>query len=115
MQLSRRGFLGGVLAVVSAPAIVRVESLMALPKPEILIPQVETAVEYALRTNPLLTMEQITREAVTLFRNSNAFLMQLDNEYARDFEFMQGEQWLSPQLKIRPPQVSFATWSRNVA
>lgn len=28
MQLSRRGFIGGLLAVVSAPAIVRVESIM---------------------------------------------------------------------------------------
>lgn len=31
MNLSRRGFIGGLLAVVSAPAIVRVESLMVLP------------------------------------------------------------------------------------
>ncbi len=35
MQGSRRAFLGGLAALVAAPAIVRVESLMRLPKPEI--------------------------------------------------------------------------------
>jgi hypothetical protein len=38
MELSRRGFLGGLLAIVSAPAIVRVESLMTLPRPINILP-----------------------------------------------------------------------------
>lgn len=33
MQLSRRRFIGGLLTVISAPALVCVESLMALPAP----------------------------------------------------------------------------------
>lgn len=106
MNFSRRGFLGGLLAVVSAPAIVRVENLMALPKPEILIPQVETAVEYALRTNTLLTIEQITREAIRLFMNSNAFIFSINEQYEQEFAVKAAR--MGNTLCIRLPNEAFA-------
>lgn len=58
MQLSRRGFLGGLLAVVSAPAIVRVENLMVLPKPaQIILPE-----EFVTRLDVLYGSMQIRPE-----------------------------------------------------
>lgn len=132
MELSRRGFIGGLLAVVSAPAIVRVESLMALPRPEVIIPQIETAVEYTLRTNSFLIIDMITREAVRLFMNSNAFLKSIDEQYDREFTATNAR--IGSTLRIRYPsdfavkehplviagemnmaQSNFASWSRNAA
>lgn len=46
MQTSRRGFLGGLLAVVSAPAIVRVGSLMKLAPTEVLRPSLRDVAEF---------------------------------------------------------------------
>ncbi len=103
MQLSRRGFLGGLLAVVSAPAIVRVESLMVLPRPEIIIPQVETAVEYTLRTNSYLTMDQITREAIKLWTDSNKFI---ELDYDKEFSVRGAK--IGSTLHIRLPNEALA-------
>lgn len=92
MQLSRRGLLGGLVALVAAPAIVRVESLMALPAPaKIITPEPilwligEPSVERISGGNGLWTIDQITREAVSLFRNSNAFIRSLDMQYDEQF------------------------------
>lgn len=90
MELSRRGFLGGLLAVVSAPAIVRIENLMVLPAPKAVI-LLEDLCDFApvnidfVRGNNLLTINQITREAVRLFMNSNAFIKSLDGQYDHEF------------------------------
>lgn len=89
MQLSRRGFLGGLLAVVSAPAIVRVENLMVLPKPvKLLLPQ-EVFFEQApfvwQGKNSLLTIDMITCEAIKLWSNSNVFIKAIDEQYDREF------------------------------
>lgn len=51
VSLSRRGFLGGLLAVVSAPAIVRAESLMKLAPTEIIRPTMEDYVFVETRMN----------------------------------------------------------------
>lgn len=40
-MISRRGFLSGILAAASAPAIVRASSLMKLPPSKILLPSNE--------------------------------------------------------------------------
>lgn len=111
-RLTRRGFLGGLLAVVSAPAIVRVESLMALPAPaKLIIPQ-EVLFEQASIVwqsgNNLLTVDMITREAVKLFQNSNAFIQELNAEYEKDRIFMQGAahnnwQWKNTNISARIP------------
>jgi hypothetical protein len=71
-MLSRRGFFCKAAAVgvatLAAPAIIRL--------PGLLMP-VRT-----VRSNSLLTIDQITREAIRLWKNSNAFLPQIDAEDA---------------------------------
>jgi len=52
-------------------------------------------------SNSLLTINQITREAVRLFRNSNAFIMQLDRQY--DDQFARIGAKIGTQLRIRLP------------
>lgn len=105
MELSRRGFLGGLLAVVSAPAIVRVESLMQLPRPEIIRATV-IPLPYKTLPNNLLTIDMITREAVQLFRNSNEFIKSINKEYEKDLAFSKSVQWGS-ELKFRLPKQEF--------
>jgi hypothetical protein len=106
MELSRRGFLGGLLAVVSAPAIVRVESLMVLPvKQQIILPEF-LPVDVSFTREALLrayieNWNNITRQAVVLFKNSNKFIENIDMQYDR--EFAKGSQWGS-ELKIRLPK-----------
>lgn len=134
MELSRRGFFGGMLAALAAPAIVRVENLMVLPQaPKIIVPELllsETAVDYVVRNN-LMTINQITREAVQLFTNSNAFLRSIDQQY--DEEFSQEGAKIGQSLRIRVPKdfvladgpglsletprpkSSFLEWSRKIA
>lgn len=74
---TRRGFITGMAALVAAPAIVRIESLMPMRS---LVPAIPLA-----RGNTLLSLNQITREAVRLWKNSNAFIHQLDDEYDAAF------------------------------
>lgn len=47
-----------------------------------------------------LTMEQITREAIVLFRNGNAFMKHIDQEYrfSQAYEFRIGS-----NLRVRLP------------
>lgn len=61
---SRRSFITGLVALVAAPAIVRAGSLMAVNSG--LAPG-----------DSMLMMNQITREAVRLFENSNKFIENL--------------------------------------
>lgn len=75
IEVGRRGFIGGLIALVAAPAIVRPESLMVIKPTETII----------LRRNSLLTIDMITREAVKLFVDSNAFLQNLNNQYEGEF------------------------------
>lgn len=61
---TRRGLLQGLGLVLAAPAIVRVASIM---------PVRGFGVE-GLHRNGILTMNEITREAIKLWNNSNTFL-----------------------------------------
>lgn len=75
MQASRRQFFG----LLAAPAILRMTKPMALwtPKTEIIAPP----------ENLMLTIDQITREAVRLFKNSNVAMRQYDDLFAKtDFK-----------------------------
>lgn len=127
MNLSRRGFLGGLLAVVSAPAIVRVESLMPvraeiirptageilrirLPNDFSVLGENAAAAEYG--ANSFLNIQMITREAVRLFQNSNAFIQSINSDFERDFGSNDGINWHPPRPKN---QITFAEWSRNAA
>lgn len=57
--MNRRGFLGSILAVAIAPAIVRADSLMRI------IPT-ETLLVTTVSGNRLLRIEEITREALII-------------------------------------------------
>lgn len=95
MIIERRAFLAGFGALFAAPAIVKASSLMVCAPTEV------------IRPNALLTKEAITREAVKMFNQNNAFLQHLieqeihknldaerwDNEFRKDMNFMHGEQW----------------------
>lgn len=88
LEGSRRGFITGLISLVAAPAIVRPLSLMPV-RGEVL-----TLASGAARNN-LLTINMITREAVKLFVNSNAFLQNLNDQWP---EWSDGH-----TLKIRMP------------
>lgn len=82
---SRRGFLGGLLALVAAPAIVRMSSLMpisVMPNEEVLQAIVPVA---SSGRNGLQTVNMITREAIRLWKNSNAFMQNVDMQYDDPF------------------------------
>lgn len=117
MNLSRRGFLGGLLAVVSAPAIVRVESLMPM-RAEIIHPTIEILGNFGLEVgdivsmtsanggNTYLTVQSITREAVRLWTNSNAFIKSIDDQYDKEFAADQAQ--IGSTLRIRLPNEACA-------
>jgi len=60
--LSRRGFLGSIIAACAAPVIVRSGLLMPV-KPALVVPSV-----------PLLTPEMITREALNILHQKLEYL-----------------------------------------
>lgn len=72
MTVSRRSFIGGLAALVAAPAIVKAASLMPVRS----IPLV--AVD---RGNTYLSINEFTREAVRLFQETNLFLENIDRQY----------------------------------
>lgn len=74
---SRRGFLTGLGALFAAPAIVRFSSLMSVQAiaPMTLAEYAKEVIEPAVSRNAMLTLQQITREAVRHWKNSNAFLL----------------------------------------
>ena len=78
---TRRGFIGGLVASLSAPAIVRPESLMKLfvPDPEIMLPVPELIIQKS--ANSFLTLSQITKEAVRLWNDSKSFITNVDDQY----------------------------------
>ncbi len=79
-MIARRSILTGLVALVAAPAIVKVSSLM--PVNAALQPRFD-----------YMSLNEITREAVRLFKDSNVFLKELDAQYAMDRMFYEGEQW----------------------
>ncbi len=121
MSLSRRGLLGGMLAVLAAPAIVRVENLMVLPQAKLIVPQ-EVWIEQAPLVygggQNLLTINMITRDAIRMFKNSNKFIQDINEQYKRDFAVVaknerNNYQWHN-ELKIRLPQ-NYNTIRRSAA
>lgn len=116
MKLSRRGFFSGLAALVAAPAIVRVENIMHVVPTEILTSDgisLRKLTEYSvvdqkifvsdvINGNSLRTIDQITRDAVRLFKNSNSFMREFNRQYAEEFAFVDGKAW--SQLQIRLPK-----------
>lgn len=96
IELRRRSFVTGLVALVAAPAVVKAASLMKVAPTEKLL----TLDDYAL------TMQQITREAVRRFRDCNPFMQAMDAQYERSF-LGDDQQWggakIGSQLRIRLP------------
>jgi hypothetical protein len=90
---TRRGFLRSLGAVLATPALAPVTAKIVALLPE-------PAVAWGQR-NGLLTLNMITKEAVVLFRNSNAFI----NKMNAQFEEVFGENGplIGEQLRIRLP------------
>lgn len=110
-MIERRSLLVGLAALITAPAIVKAGSIMPvnsklvskMTMDELVqwrIDQAGAAMERQLADavmygsgNSQMSVDQITREAVRLFKNSNSFIQGLDAQYALDYKFMDGEQW----------------------
>jgi hypothetical protein len=92
----RRGFLLGLGAALAAPAIVRAESLMRVA--QISAGLVRQPIVASIRPNSLLSVTQITREAVRLFLNSNVLLKAVDRQYDLAFALAPHE-----HLRVRLP------------
>jgi hypothetical protein len=84
--MNRRGFITGVIALVAAPAIVRVSSLMPVR---------------AIVPANYLSLAQITRESVQMFLDSNTFLANFDRQY--DDLFARDNARIGSALRIRLP------------
>lgn len=78
MTVSRRSFIGGPAALVAAPAIVKVASLMPVRS---ISPEPEGMFILPPRGNTYLSINEITREAVRLFQETNLFLNKIDRQY----------------------------------
>lgn len=79
--MNRRGFLGSILALCAAPAIVRIGSLM--PVRNIVLP---TDAEFATVVgNPFLTIDEITREALRLMNGNVSFIAAINKQYDAQF------------------------------
>lgn len=97
-ELRRRSFITGLVALVAAPAVVKAASLMKVAPTEVIRPETYQA------------LDQITRHAVQMFRNNNAFRRAIYEQYRKDWEFVNGQQWdgvqgakIGSQLRIRLP------------
>lgn len=90
-MIARRSILTGLVALVAAPAIVKVGQVMAinsgLVPGDVSMRYIENYWAFAsepARVDVLygrLTVDQITRDAVRLFRHSNEFLRNMDRQY----------------------------------
>lgn len=83
VAIERRSVLLGLGALFAAPAIVKASSLMKVAPTEIWRPL----------PHQLLTIDQITREAVERFVNSNEAIKEMNRQYEADYKFVSGEQW----------------------
>ena len=73
---SRRGFIAGLTSLIAAPAVVKASSIMP-------VKLIDWSVSQPIKTNRLLTMREIMREAVRLYENSNIFIERVDSQYPK--------------------------------
>lgn len=90
-MVERRSILQGLVALVAAPAIVRVASLMPCAPTEVI-----------RFRSPWMTLDMITREGVRLFCNTNAFMKSLDEQY-RAADYAEAHCKIGSTLRIRLP------------
>jgi hypothetical protein len=89
-SLSRRGLITGLIAFAATPAIVRASSLMKV------VPSLQLA------RNDWLTLSEINREAIQLWRNSNLFLHNIERQFQDSFALPKETQ-VGTKLHIRLP------------
>lgn len=75
--MNRRGFLGSILALGAAPAIVRADSLMRV------IP-LDTEI-IVLSGNTLLTIDMITKEALRILHKNMVFVKSVNDDFAKQY------------------------------
>lgn len=89
--MNRRGFLFGLSAALAAPAIIRTPGLLMPVKPQLKLPeeyiltQGETVAYAASCANGYINLQMIIRESIRLWRNSNAFIRDIDAQYTDMF------------------------------
>lgn len=74
MTVSLRSFIGGL----AAPAVVKAASLMPVRS---MVPEPEGVFISPPRGNSYLSINEIAREAVRLFEETNLFLKKIDRQY----------------------------------
>ena len=91
IELSKRRFLSGLVGLIAAPAVVKASSLMKIVPLSEAFPSTSH--------NRILTIDTITREAVRLWKNSNAFMQNID-AYSAEFAI---DNAIGTALRIRLP------------
>ena len=96
-DMNRRGFLGGILALGAAPAIVRADALMKVVPRDLPFELSFTTADMVMPPggNTILTMEEITREALRVFNHHIGLMKSIDPDFA--------QQWGGTTVKIRRP------------
>jgi hypothetical protein len=89
-MIARRSFITGLIGLVAAPAIIQASSLMPISS------------RFIPPRGSLLTLNEITRNAVKLFSNTNQFLGNIDQQFADEFERYSAE--MGKVLRIRLPE-----------
>jgi hypothetical protein len=89
MMLSRRSFFRGLGAILAAPPVAKIASL---------IPPLETA---RVRSLNYLTFNQLTRDAIRMFGQSNEMLRSMNAQYLE--EFGDNPVKIGSKLRIRLP------------
>lgn len=103
MQMSRRGFLIAAPAVVASASIMPVsaKSLLDVVNSEMRLVGQRCYPGSVGGAKSLFTIDMITREAVKLFTESNAFLKNLDRQYDETFN---GQLRVGDTLRIQLPE-----------
>lgn len=73
MIASRRGFLRGALSLLAAPAVIKISALMPISTSVV-------GTSELLGPQRILTIADITREAIRLWHRNNAYLLRLREE-----------------------------------
>lgn len=80
--MNRRGFLGSILVAAAAPAIVRADSLMrVIPRDLVILPSEQRFVTATFEGNQMLTVDQITREALKILEDNLKFMGNINAAY----------------------------------
>jgi hypothetical protein len=106
--MQRRSFLGSILALAAAPAIVRADSLMrVIPRETSLLiedlPGIVGGFESGIAQNTILTPTMITREALRVLHQKLSFVNSVNTRYDTSWNsavVVNGDK----TLKIRRPQ-----------